>query len=485
LSTKIDQGLKRGLGLFDSTMIVAGSMIGSGIYIVAAEMSREVGSSGWLIVAWIIAGVLTITAALSYGELASMMPHAGGQYVYLREAYSPLCGFLYGWTLFAVIQTGTIAASGVGFSRYFGVLCPWVSESHYLIAPIHILPRYAVSLSTAQLLSFIVIGFLSFANALGLKYGKGVQNVFTVLKIGSLFGVIIVGCFIGWNIIAIKTNYAAGHAWHAVAPSGVPMTGFAIFIALCTAQIGSLFAADAWNNITFSAGEVRQPSRNVPLSLLLGTTIVIALYTLANFAYTSVLPFTAMQHAPSDRVAASMLQAIWPGLGPVIMAVVIMVSAFGCMNGMILSGARAYYAMALDGLFFKRASRLNSASVPGVALTMQCLWSLVLVSIRTYDPATGTYGNLYSNLLDYVISAALIFYVLTIAALFRLRRTRPDADRPYRAWGYPWVPAFYIISATVITVVLFLYKTATTVPGVIIILIGVPVYFVFRRRSKA
>ncbi len=267
------------------------------------------------------------------------------------------------------------------------------------------------------------------------------------------------------------------------APGVSPLTGFGMLVALCTAQIGSLFAADAWNNITFSAGEVRQPSRNVPLSLLWGTVIVIGLYMLANLAYTFVLPFSAIQHAPSDRVAATMLGAVWPHLGPVIMAVAIMVSAFGCMNGMILSGARAYYAMALDGLFFKSAGKLNKARVPGVALWMQGVWAVALAMVRTYDSKTGVYGNLYSNLLDYVISAALIFYILTIAGIFRLRKLWPNVERPYKAWGYPWVPVLYILSAAVITVILFVYKPATTVPGVVLVLIGVPVYFLFKRQA--
>jgi APA family basic amino acid/polyamine antiporter len=478
--------LKRGLGLFDSTMIVAGSMIGSGIFIVAAEMSREIGSAGWLLVAWVIAGVLTLAAALSYGELAAMMPQAGGQYVYLREAYSPLWGFLYGWTLFMVIQTGTIAASSIGFSRYIGVLWPKISESNYIIPPIHILPTYAISLSTAQLVGLFVIFFLTWTNSNGLKYGKGVQNVFTTMKLGSLLGVIVVGIFIGWRISVVQANF--GHAWK---PQGVtltgntpsPATGFGILVALCTAQIGSLFAADAWNNITFSAGEVRNPSRNVPLSLAFGTFIVIGLYLLANFAYLVVLPFSAIQNAPSDRVAATMLQAIYPALGPTLIAIAIIISAFGCMNALILSGARAYYAMSLDGLFFKSASSLNRANVPSRALIMQGLWSAVLALIRTYQPATGTYGNLYSNLLDYIISAALIFYILTIAGVFRLRKIQPDVERPYRAFGYPVVPAFYIVCAAVILLILFAYRPATTVPGVVIVLIGVPVYFAFRYKS--
>lgn len=474
--------LHRSLGLFDSTMIVAGSMIGSGIFIVAGEMSREVGSSGWLLLAWVIAGILTIAAALSYGELAAMMPQAGGQYVYLREAFSPLWGFLYGWTLFLVIQTGTIAASSVGFSRYLGVLWPQIAENNYIIRPIHILPTYAISLSTAQLVALVVISFLTWANFKGLKYGKGVQNIFTSMKIGSLVAVIGIGLLVGWKFAVVKGNFA--HAW---TPAGISSahglaggTALELLVALCTAQIGALYAADAWNNITFTAGEVRDPARNVPLSLALGSIIVIVLYLCANLAYLVVLPFSAIQHAPADRVASTMFAAIFPSLGPKLIAIAIMIAAFGCMNALILSGARAYYAMSLDGLFFKRASVLNRADVPGPALIMQALWSAVLLMIRTYQPATGTYGNLYSNLLDYIISAALIFYILTIAGIFRLRKLRPNANRPYKAFGYPWVPMLYLISAIVILAVLFVNRTSTTIPGVIIVLLGIPVYFAFK-----
>jgi APA family basic amino acid/polyamine antiporter len=485
-SSSNTRALNRSLGLFDSTMIVAGSMIGSGIFIVTGEMSREIGDARWLLVAWVIAGLLTLTAALSYGELAAMMPHAGGQYVYLRDAYSPLWGFLYGWTLFLVIQTGTIAASAVGFSRYLGVLFPMVSESNYIIPPILILPGYALSLSVTQLIALSVVALLTIMNSRGLKYGKGVQNVLTSIKIGSLLGVIFLGIVIGWNWSTFKMNF--GHGW-AIQPTAAAASGSAtgtaagMLIALCVAQIGSLFAADAWNNITFTAGEVKNPGRNVPLSLALGTFIVIGLYLLANFAYLVVLPLTNVQTTPADRVAASMLQVIFPFAGAQLMAAAIMVSAFGCMNGLIFSGARAYYAMALDGVFFRQASVLNAANVPGSALVMQSAWAMILILIRTHDVAKGTYGNLYSNLLDYVVSAALIFYILTIGAIFRLRRTRPHAARPYKAFGYPVIPFFYILAAAAILLVLFLYRPATTIPGVVIVLLGVPAYFAFRRQS--
>jgi basic amino acid/polyamine antiporter, APA family len=417
-----------------------------------------------------------------------MMPRAGGQYVYLRESFSPLWGFLYGWTLFLVIQTGTIAAVGIGFARYLGVLWPRISERNYLIPPIHITPGYAVSLSTAQLVSALVILLLTWTNARGIQYGKSVQNVFTCAKIGALVGVIGLGIFAGWNSDAVRTNFTHAFAPHDYTPvvSGLtPATGFGLLVALCVAQIGSLFSADAWNNITFTAGEVRNPRRDVPLSLAFGTLIVIGLYTLANVAYLVVLPLSGIQHAASDRVASAVLQAIFSSAGATLMAIAIMVSTFGCVNGMVLAGARAYYAMARDGLFFRSAGRLNRAHVPGAALALQGAWAVFLMLVRTFDPATGQFGNLYSNLLDYVISAALIFYILTIAGVFVLRYRAPAAERPYRAFGYPVVPALYIAAAVVILVILFRYRTSTTIPGLIIVLIGVPVFVAFRARSKS
>jgi APA family basic amino acid/polyamine antiporter len=482
---QLDTEFTRGLNLFDATMVVVGSMIGSGIFIVSADMARNVGAPGWLLAAWIVAGVLTVVGALSYGELAAMMPRAGGQYVYLREAFSPLWGFLYGWTLFLVIQTGTIAAVAVGFARYFGVLWPWVAEDHYLIAPVHLSAGYALSLSTTQLVGILLIALLTWTNTRGLEYGRIVQNVFTTAKIGAVVGLVAVGLILGWNQTAVAGNF--GEFWNPrgfseITPGVSAMTAFGLFIAVCVSQTGSLFSADAWNNITFTAGEVKDPRRNVPLSLALGTFIVIGLYLLANVAYLVTLPFAAIQHAPSDRVATATLDAIFPGVGAVIMAVGIMISTFGCNNGLILAGARAYYAMARDGLFFRSAGVLNAAKVPASALVLQGVWAAILVLPRTYDPATQAYGNLYSNLLDYVISAALIFYILTIAGVFRLRHTRPDAERPYRAFGYPFVPALYIAGAATILATLFIYRTSTTWPGLIIVLLGLPVYFLWRPR---
>jgi APA family basic amino acid/polyamine antiporter len=470
----------RGLGLFDSVMIVAGTMIGSGIFIVSADMARKIGSPGWLLVAWAFAGVLTITAALSYGELASMMPRAGGMYVYLREIYSPLLGFLYGWTLFLVIQTGTIAAVAVAFARFSGALLPWISEDHYLIAPMHLSTGYAVSLSSAQCVGILVIILLTWTNSRGLEYGKIVQNFFTVAKTGALFALILVGLVLARNAEAIQANFK--HAWSArgLTPLATGLdatTAFGLFVAICVSQSGSLFSADSWHDITFAAGEVKNPRRTLPLSLAIGTMLVIALYLLTNVAYLCLLPFPTIQHAPSDRVATAALASVYPGMGKALMALAIMISTFGCINSLVLAGPRVYYAMAQDGLFFRSASRLNRAKVPGWSLWIQGVWAVLLVLPRTYDPVTRQYGNLYSNLLDYVISSALIFYILTIAGLIRLRRIRPHVERPYKTWGYPVVPGIYILGAAAVLAVLFVYRPSTTWPGLLIVLLGLPVYW--------
>ena len=478
-----DAGFVRGLNLFDSTMIVIGVMIGSGIFIVSADMSRMIGSPGWLLASWALSGLLTVAAALSYGELASMMPHAGGMYVYLREAYSPLWGFLYGWTLFTVIQTGTIAAVAVGFARFLGVLWPRISESGYLIEPIHLTPGYAVSLSTSQLVAILVIVLLTWTNTRGLQYGKFIQNVFTSAKTVALAALIIAGLLLGRNAAAIQTNFTDMWRFGSFDPSLGVMAGsvFGLLVAISVSQVGSLFSADSWHDITFIAGEVRNPRRNLPLAMALGCTAVMLLYLLTNVAYMLVLPLPAIQHAPADRVATAMLQQIFPGFGTAMMAIAIMISTFGCINSLVLAGARAYYAMAKDGLFFASAGRLNQAKVPAWSLLVQCVWAVILLLPRTYDTATKQYGNLYGNLLDYVISAALLFYILTIAGVIRLRITRPDAERPYRVWGYPFVPVLYILGASAILLMLFVYRPATTWPGLMIVLSGAVVYAVIRR----
>src|SRR5438874_1921278 len=497
-----EEKLVRGLGLLDSTMLVAGSMIGSGIFIVSSIIARQVGSPGWLLVVWIVTGLLTLTAALSYGELAAMMPKAGGQYVYLREAFSPLWGFLYGWTLFLVIQTGTIAAVAVGFARYLGVIFPAVSPQAWIIHPISLGSKYAISLSVQQLVGILMILFITFLNTLGVRLGKLIQNIFTSAKTLSLMGLVLLGIFVGRNAGAITENFSHLWALHnpqtlepganflkSLVPTVSASSGaFGLFVAFGVAQVGSLFSADAWNNIGFTAAEVKNPKRDVALSMALGTIIVITLYCLANLAYLFTLPLVQIQAVPDDRVASAALNAIFGPVGAAIMAVAIVISTFGCNNGLILAGARVSYAMARDGLFFRSTGALNSKGVPGSALVYQGIWVTVLILMRTrHVDAAGivTYGNLYNDLLDYVVFSVLIFYALTIAGIFVLRAKRPEAERPYRALGYPFVPLLYIVAAAAIMFVLLLYRTQTAWPGLVIVLLGVPVYLLWsRRRSK-
>lgn len=482
-----ETGFLRELGLFDSSMIVIGAMIGSGVFIVPADTARNVGSPGWLLAAWLYTAVVTVAAALSYGELASMMPKAGGMYVYLREAFSPILGFLYGWTLFTVIQTGTIAAVAVAFGRFTGVLWPAISEADYLIPPIHLSTGYAVSLSTSQLAAILVIGLLTWSNSRGIRYGKIVQNLFTSAKVIALAALILLG------LIFFKHDAAAANFGNFWTPRDVTpltatlsaLTGFGLFAAICVSQSGCMFSADAWHNVTFAGGEVKDPGRTMPRALAIGTICVTGLYVLANVAYLLVLPLNAIQHAPSDRVATAMLEAIFPGWGAVLMAIAIMVSTFGCINALTLAGPRVYYSMAHDGLFPKAAGRLNRAHVPGWSLMIQGVWAALLVLPRTYNSVTHSYGSLYSNLLDYVISAALIFYIITIAGVIRLRIIRPHADRPYRALGYPIVPLLYIAGSCAVLVCLFVYRPASTWPGLLIVLCGLPIYFSMKRRPQS
>ncbi|MBZ5661300.1 MAG: amino acid permease [Acidobacteriia bacterium] len=501
LSESKPSGFVHELDLFDSTTIVVGSMIGSGIFIVSADIARNTGSTGGLLAAWIISGLMTVAAALSYGELAAMMPKAGGQYVYLREAYSPLWGFLYGWTVFLVIQTGTIAAVAVGFARFLGVLWPAISPNAWIVPPIQLSSGYAISLSVQQFVALLLIAFLTLLNTRGLRLGKLIQNVFTSAKTLGLVGLILAGVFLGRNATAIHANFSSlwaiqdaqtiepGANWmKSFLPSVTAASGlFGLLIAFGVSQVGSLFSADAWNNITFTAGEVKNPRRDVPLSLAIGTGIVISLYFLANVGYLSALTLHQIQTAPDDRVATATLGVIFGNSGATLMAVAIMVSTFGCANGLILAGARVYYAMSHDGLFFRSTGRLNARHVPAMGLLLQGLWGGILVLLRTrlVNSATGavTYGNLYSVLLNYVVFAALMFYVLTIGGIFVLRRKRPDAERPYRAWGYPFVPVLYILMASLIMLILILYQTQDTWPGLVIVLIGVPVYWLWSRRT--
>jgi APA family basic amino acid/polyamine antiporter len=495
-----DQGFVRAIGLFDGTMIVVGSMIGSGIFIVSADIARQTGSSGGLLLTWVITGVLTVAAALSYGELASLFPEAGGQYVYLREAYSPLWGFLYGWTLFLVIQTGTIAAVAIGFSRYLGVLLPAISPTVWIVPPVALGSKFAISLSVQQLVAILMTVFLTFLNTLGVRLGKLTQNIFTVAKTLGLLGLIVVCILVARNTQAMARNFTdlwlirqaqpiepGANFLRSLVPTVTAASGaFGLFVAFGVAQVGSLFSADAWNNIGFTAAEVKNPKRDVALSMALGTLVVITLYLLANVAYLCVLPLGEIQNAPDDRVATAALHAVFGPAGAIVMALTIVISTFGCNNGLILAGARVAYAMARDGLFFRGVGKLNKNSVPGTALLIQGLWVALLLLPRTRRvDATGvvTYGNVYSNLLDYVVFAVLIFYVLTIAGIFRLRVKRPDVERPYRAFGYPFLPLLYIVAAVAIMFVLLLYKTQTTWPGLVIVLLGLPVYLLWSRRS--
>ncbi len=490
-------GFVRELGLLDSTMIVAGSMIGSGIFIVSADIARQVGSSGWLLMTWVITGLLTMAAAFSYGELAAQMPQVGGQYAYLRELYSPLVGFLFGWAMLLVIQTGTIAAVAVGFARYLGVLVPGISPTTWIVEPVHLSETYAVSLSSQQLVGILMLVALTLINARGLRLGRWIQNVFTSTKTVALVALIAVGLLLGWNADAVRANFSA--PWTPVGAATITspfswapavsasLGALGLFVALGVAQVGSLFSSDAWNNITFAAGEVKDPRRTIPRALVYGTGLVVLLYVLANVAYLVTLPLPAIQAAPDDRVATAVLQRIFGDAGASIMAVAIVISTFGCNNGLVLAGARVYYAMARDGLFFRRVGTLNAARVPGVALGLQCLWSCLLVLPRTITRSADgavTYGNLYSNLLAYVVFSVLIFYVLAIAGLFILRRRAPAGAGP-RAARTPFVPALYIVAAIAIMAALFVYQFDTTWPGLVIVLTGIPVYVLWRMFGAA
>ena len=498
-----DQELVKGLGLTSATMLVMGSMIGSGIFIVSAEIAREVNSPALLIAAWLVTGFMTIVGALSYGELAAMMPRAGGQYVYLRESLGPLWGFLYGWTLFLVIQTGTIAAVGVAFGKFLGIFFPSISSSHWIlhfwkVPPITIGPMVLgnmdVGLNTQNLVAIMVVVLLSVINIFGIKTGALIQNVFTIAKASALFGLVLLGIAMGRNAQAIAANFGANFwrnaglgAQHAVQVGvGGPMVLVGTLTIIAVAQVGSLFSADAWNNVTFTAGEVKNPSRNLPLSLALGTGVVISLYIACNFIYLNVLPLDGIsngvsilergiKYASEDRVGTAVMTQMLGSAGGVLMAAAILLSSFGCDNGLILAGARVYYAMAKDGLFFRNVAKLHPTyKTPAVSLMVQMVWTCVLC-------VSGSYGQL----LDYIIFAVLVFYILTIVGLFVLRRTRPDAPRPYRAIGYPVLPAVYIVMALFIDVVLLRYKPQYTWPGLCIVLLGIPVYFLWSRRSGA
>lgn len=473
------QQFKRELGLLDSTMIVIGSMIGSGIFIVSADVTRNLGSPGYLLLAWVITGIITLISALSYGELAGMMPNAGGQYVYLREAYNPLVGFLFGWTTFLVIETGTIAAVAVAFAKYTGVLFPEIigTEHKFLI------------FDTQQLLAIALILFLTFVNLKGVRNAKLVQLIFTVTKIGALLALAVIGIIVGtkvgmWEINSLEFWTPQTIIFEKGKIVDIKyLSGLGLWSAMGLALIGPLFSSSAWNNITYTAGEVKDPKRNIPLSLLLGTLTVSALYILANVAYLMLLPAKGspagadtlargIMFASNDRVGTAAAEMIFGNPGVFIMAIFIMISTFGCNNGIILSGARVYYAMAKDGLFFKKAGDLNSKGVPGFSLVIQCVWACLLC-------LSGTYGDL----LDYTVFSILVFYILTIAGVFILRKRQPDAPRPYKAFGYPLIPAIYLIFAVALCINLLIFKPVPSWAGVGIVALGIPVFYFWRKKK--
>ena len=452
---------QQSLGLLDATMIVVGSMIGSGIFIVSADITRSVGSAGWLILVWVFTGILTIIAALSYGELSGMFPRAGGQYVYLKEAFNPLTGFLYGWSFFAVIQAGSIAAVGVAFSKFAAYIFPGLSDRNIL------LDLGLFHISAAQLTSILLIVVLTYINTLGVKEGKWIQTVFTLAKIIALAGLVIFGFLLAARYDVLKANMSKGFSLgHREGNSIVPYLGMAGLGAIAGSMVGSLFSSDSWNNVTFIAGEIKRPERNIGLSLFLGTLIVTAIYVATNLMYVSVLPLQEIANAENDRVGVTASLRIFGASGTTVMALLLMISTFGCDNGLILSGARVYYTMARDGVFFRRVGVLNCNGVPERALWSQCIWASVLC-------LSGRYGDL----LDYVIFVVLIFYILTILGIFRLRRTKPDLPRPYKAFGYPVLPLLYIILAGAICILLFIYKPKFTWPGLGIVLLGIPIYY--------
>mgnify|MGYP002143994408 CR=1 FL=1 len=465
------------LGLMDATMIVAGSMIGSGIFIVSADITRNVGSAGWLILVWLITGFMTLIAALSYGELSSMFPKAGGQYVYLKEAYNPLVGFLYGWSFFAVIQTGTIAAVGVAFSKFLAYLVPELGNNYFLF------DAGIVKVYSGQLVAIVVIVLLTYVNSRGVKEGKIIQTIFTSAKLLALLGLIVFGFVLvknsywaenwktGFNAtqdfgIKDATGTLKGTAWMGI-------SGSALIGAIAAAMVGSIFSSDAWNNVTFIAGEMKNPKRNIGLSLFLGTLIVTTIYISANLMYLNVLPLNEIAFAKDDRVAVAAANTIFPAFGTTLIALLIMVSTFGCNNGLILAGARVYYTMAQDGLFFKKAGELNKNNVPQWALWAQCIVAAILC-------LSGKYGDL----LDMISFVVVIFYVLTIAGIFILRKKMPDAERPYKAFGYPVLPALYIVMGLAFCIMLAIFKPQYTWPGLIIVLTGIPIYYLALANNK-
>jgi APA family basic amino acid/polyamine antiporter len=452
---------KQGLTLLDSTMLIMGSMIGSGIFLVSAGIAQEVQTPGMLLLVWVVTGVITVFGALSYGELAAMMPKAGGQYIYLKEAYNPLAAFLYGWSLFTVIQTGTIAAVGVAFARFTGVFIPWFSDANIL------LQLGWFKFSSNQLLGILCIALLTALNFRAVKSGALVQNILTITKVGALVAMILLGLWAGVRGVGSVSHFSLPQTW----PDGIGLATVGVFFA---AMVGSLFSSDAWNNVTFTAGEVLNPKRNLPLSLAIATIGVSLIYVAINATYLLVLPIDRIAHAENSRVATAVMNEVLGGTGVYVIAAMIMVSTFGCLNGVILSGARVYYAMAQDGLFFKQAAQLNKNAVPANSLAFQGAWSIVL-----------TLSGSYNDLLEFVMFAVILFYILTVIGLFILRRTRPDAPRPYKVVGYPVVPAVYILLAGTFCITVIIYKPVYSLAGLGLILLGMPIYYWLERRKRA
>jgi APA family basic amino acid/polyamine antiporter len=487
-----DGQLVRALGPLDATMIVVGSMIGSGIFITSVESARLIGAPGWLLLAWAVAGLMTITGALCCSELATMMPRAGGVYVFLREAYGPSVGFLFGWTLFLVVQTGTIAAVAIAFAKFLGVFASTVAPDNYLIAPLSVGRAYAISLSTEQLTAIALVSLLTWTNTRGLQIGKIVQNAFTFAKTAALAGVVVIGLALGWGANSAARSSAWWDSWANGWNPQIAQPGFAIGGGLALAllfgksMVGPLFAQTAWTNVTFIGSEVRDPSKNLARALLWGCGIVVILYLLANLAYVAVLPFSEIEHAPQNRVAVAMMNTLFGHPGALAMAAAIMISTFGCNNGLILAGARVYFAMARDGLFFKKIATTNANHVPAAALVAQGIWTALLALPRTVitNPTTGaiTYGNVYNQLLEYIVSADLLFYALLVTAVIILRKKSPDTERPYRTWGYPFVPIISLLLAVLLIIDLAYLAPATSGIGIAIVLTGVPVYLIWRRR---
>lgn len=487
-----DKSLVRGLSLLDATTIVVGSMIGSGIFIVSAESSRLVGAPGWLLMTWIIAGIMTICGALCLGEVAAMMPRAGGPYVFLSEAYSPGVGFLFGWAQFLVVQTGTIAAVAVAFANFSGVLIPQISGSSYIIPPVVVGP-YAFSLSTQQLVAIAVILLLTILNTRGLKLGKLIQNTFTFTKAAALFGLVVLGLLVGANYgsAAFTSDWwnpaANGWSLSAIQPAAVSAGALGFWLVLGRAMTGPLFSQSAWNNVTFTAGEVENPQRNLPRALLIGCAIVVVLYVSANLAYIFTLPLAGIQNAAQNRVGTALMEHIFGPPGAMVMAVAIMISTFGCNNGLILAGARVYYAMAKDGLFFAPLARTNSFHVPAIALAAQGVWASLLVLPRTVtynDQQVPQFGNVYTQLLEYIVSVELVFGALAVLAIIVLRYRRPEAERPYKAWGYPVVPVIFVVLSLLLVLDLAYLAGTTSGIGYLIALTGVPVYLMWRSRKS-